>query len=498
MNSYATRFPHTGSPAVPVQRWLGLAVLQLGLVLSTAQAQAQSPAPPSGAGSATAAGTEKTAYGEQQALWLLNMLDAQQVPQAAGALEALRQRLVQAVLDHPDARAASASLRGAQASTREAQSANRPQLELDAETGYRRTDPSTITLNPERRYETGSVGLTLRQSVYDFGASDAAVAASSQFAVGVAARSDGRRGDLALRAVQSMIELQRGRSLLDLAQINVQAREEMVRFLSSRHELGGGSISDVWRAQSRLADARGALAQAQARDRSNEAVYRELFGAAPDAAIQVPLPPPQDTRSLMASPAAAVQEFAALRGALAALRTAEQELQASLGRNKPNVTAQLGVQRRDLIGRGTPGTDWQASLVMRHSFYSGGGGDARVEQAQARIAEADEQVRNTRLQLERSLLQALNDDAIGDELLSARREGVRLAVDALRGVREQFAYRRGSLLDLMNAQDVLHAAGLAWVDAQLGQVQAKWRVAYFSDALLPWLGLPAQAEIAPH
>jgi outer membrane protein TolC len=75
---------------------------------------------------------------------------------------------------------------------------------------------------------------------------------------------------------------------------------------------------------------------------------------------------------------------------------------------------------------------------------------------------------------------------------------VRLAVDALRGVREQFAYRRGSLLDLMNAQDVLHAAGLAWVDAQVSQVQAKWRVAYFSDALLPWLGLPAQAETTPN
>ena len=488
----------TGSPSRKMRRRLGLAVLQMGLI-HTALAQAPEPmaAQPQtrAADPDPAAGNDKQAYGEQQAQWLLNMLQAHRAPATGGALEAMRQRIAKAVIDHPDARAATAAVSGARASTRETQSAARPQLDLDAETGYRKTDPSTINLNPERRYETGSVGLTLRQSLYDFGANAAAVAASSEFAVGVAARADGRRGDLALRGVQAMAELQRGRSLLDLARINVQAREEMVAFLSSRHELGGGSVSDVWRAQSRLADARGALAQTVARDRSNEANYREIFGQAPDDSITVPLPPPQDTGPLQQSPSAAVQSFAALRGAQAALRTAEQEFEATVRRDKPSVNLQLGMQRRDVVGRGTPGTDWQASVVMRHSFYSGGGDDARVEQARARIAEAAEQVRNTQIQLERSLLQALNDDAIGDELLAARLDGVRLAVDALRGVREQFAYRRGSLLDLMNAQDVLHAAGLAWVDAQVNQVLAKWRVTYFSDALMPWLGLPAYTEI---
>ncbi|ACB34565.1 outer membrane efflux protein [Leptothrix cholodnii SP-6] len=493
MNQNRTRPPMRTHMAT-----LCTAVLQIGLMHdATAQAaRTEAATDLAQAAPPRTAATEQSAYGEQQAQWLLKMLEAPPQASQNAALALLRQRVLAVVLEHPESRAAGASLRGAQASTREARSAKRPQLELDAETGYRHSDPSTLTQNPQRRHETGSVGLTLRQSVYDFGANDAAIAASEEFAAGVAARADGRRGDLALRAVQATLDLLRARQLLDLARINLQAREEMVRYLNSRYELGGGTVSDVWRAQSRLADARGALAQAQARERSNAAIYRELFAHAPDDTLDLALPPPQDTRALMSAPLQSVQDFAALRGAAAALRTAEQELEATRRRDKPRVNLELGAQRRDLIGRGSPGTDWQASLVLRHSFYSGGGDDARVDQAQARINEADEQLRNTRLQLERALLQALNDDAVGTELLAARRDAVRLAVDALRGVREQFANRRGSLLDLLNAQDVLHGAGLEWVDAQLGQALAKWRVAYFSAALLPWLGLEPQSAHA--
>jgi outer membrane protein TolC len=62
---------------------------------------------------------------------------------------------------------------------------------------------------------------------------------------------------------------------------------------------------------------------------------------------------------------------------------------------------------------------------------------------------------------------------------------VSLAVQALRAVREQFANRRGSLLDLLNAQETLHAAGVGLTEAEIDEALARWQVLYYSSAYWP-------------
>ncbi len=433
------------------------------------------------------------AWGEQQAQALLAAVGS---PATAAsrvadgpAWQMLRQQLVRSLQDHPEARATVASGLGARAATREAAAARRPQISLEAETGHRDNDPNELQGTGRRDWDTGSVGLTLRQPVWDGGTVDAQVAASTAFADGVEARGQARRADFALRMVQASLERVRAQRLLDQARLQVQARDEIVADLTRRHELGGGTLSDVWRARSRAVEARGALVQAEARLQSAEASCRELLGADIPAELDLRPPPLPDLAAVLAAPASVQDGFAAVVAAQAAVRTAEQELEVARRRDGPRVDLDAGVSRRDLVGGRRAGTDWQAGLTLRHSFYVGGADDARIAQARARLDEAGEQLRNTRLQLERSLRQALAEDQIGEPLLEARREGVKLAVDALRGVREQFAFRRGSLLDVMNAQDTLHAAGNAWVEAEHSRALTRWRIAYFTGSLMPWIGV---------
>ena len=474
---------------------LRLALPALGLALGTlagmARAQAlTSPGAPTAAPAtnrevaAAGASVQTSNLGEAQIDYLLKMAEEAQQPGRGLPLEIFRERVLGAVLVHPEVLALRANFAGARESTRELEAAGLPQIAARADVAGHRQDPSTINGVPRRDYETASAGLTLTQNVYDFGVIDSSVRVGKERSVAVQARLDGRRDELALRGVQTWYEVIRSRRLLAQLQLNQQSLENMVGYLMRRYDLGGGPISDVWRAQARLADARASLASAQTRVRNAEAGYREVFDAAPGA-LDLPVLPAVDRQAIAQAAGELVRDYPAVRSAEASRRAAEQELDLTLRRERPNIGLEVSAQRRDMVGRGAPGNDVSASLVMRYSFYSGGADQARAAQAAHRAVEAAEQVRSVTVQVDRALAQAIATEDNAAATLAARRDGVTLAVQALRAVREQFANRRGNLLDLLNAQEVLHAAGVGLTEAEIDEALARWQVLYYSTSYWP-------------
>ena len=465
--------------------------IALGTLAHPAGAQAL-PSPispsPSAAGRegtlAASAALQTSNLGEAQIEFLLKLAQETQQPGRRLPLDVFRERVLGAVVVHPDVLALRASLASTRESTRELEAARLPQVSARADVASHRSDRSTITGVPKREYETASAGLTLAQHIYDFGVIDSSVLVGRERYAAVQARLDGRRDELALRAVQTWHDVIRSRRLLAQLQLNQQSLENMVGYLTRRYDLGGGPISDVWRAQARLADARASLASAQVRVRNAEASYREVFDAAPGA-LDLPVLPNVDRQAIATGAADLVRDYPAVRSAEASRRAAEQELDLTLRRERPTVGLEVSAQRRDLVGRGAPGNDVSASLVLRYSFYSGGADRARAAQAAFRAVEATEQVRSITVQVDRALSQAIATEDNAATTLAARRDGVTLAVQALRAVREQFANRRGSLLDLLNAQDVLHAAGVGLSEAEIDAALARWQVLYYSTSYWP-------------
>ncbi|MEQ1805892.1 MAG: TolC family protein [Burkholderiaceae bacterium] len=472
---------------------LRVALPAIGLALATLSCMARAQALTSPVAPATAptpsresagATLQTSNLGEAQIDFLLKLAQDAQQPNRGLPLDIFRERVLGAVVVHPEVLALRASLSGTRQSTRELEAARLPQVSARGEVSSHRLDRSTINGVPKREYETASAGLTLSQSVYDFGVIDTSVLASKERSAAVQARLDGRRDELALRAVQTWHDVIRSRRLLAQLQLNQQSLENMVGYLTRRFDLGGGPISDVWRAQARLADARASLASAQTRVRIAEAGYREVFDAAPGA-LDLPALPVVDRQAIAAAATDLVREYPAVRGAEASRRAAEQELDLTLRRERPTLGLEVSAQRRDMVGRGAPGNDVSASLVMRYSFYSGGADQARAAQAAFRAVEAAEQVRGLTVQVDRALAQSLAAEEYAAATLAARREGVTLAVQALRAVREQFANRRGNLLDLLNAQEVLHAAGVGLTEAEIDEALARWQVLYYSTSYWP-------------
>jgi TolC family type I secretion outer membrane protein len=422
--------------------------------------------------------------GEAQLDFLLKQVQDLSRPERGMPIEAFRDKVQRAVLVHPDVLTVRATYAGALESTRELGAASRPQVGARVDAATNRLDRNTISGNPKREYETASAGLTLTQNLYDFGAVDTAVTAGVERSTAIRARLDGRRDEVALRAVQAWHDVIRSRRQLAQARLNLQALDSLVAYLTRRFDLGGGPVSDIWRAQSRLADAKASVSSLQSRVRASESAYREVFDTDPGP-IELPVLPAVDRRAIGADPARLAREFPAVRAAEANRRAAEHELDLTVRRERPTVGLELNAQRRDLIGAGASGTDLTAMVVMRYSFYSGGADQARAGQAAHRAVEAAEQVRSLSLQVERALGQALATEENASAVLSARREGVVLAAQALRAVREQFANRRGSLLDLLNSQESLHAAGVGLTDAEVDESLARWQTLYYTTAYWP-------------
>jgi adhesin transport system outer membrane protein len=132
---------------------------------------------------------------------------------------------------------------------------------------------------------------------------------------------------------------------------------------------------------------------------------------------------------------------------------------------------------------------------VRHNLYAGGAEAARQRQAEQRATESRLGQDNLLRQINRASSQALSDVNNSTAALSARKEAVQVAALALEAVREQFSFRRGTLLDLLRSQEELYIAGRDLVDGIVDHSLSRYRLLHLADELTPLFNLPAQTPV---
>lgn len=410
-------------------------------------------------------------------------------------LQTFLQSVRSAVSAHPDVRAASAARGASRQAIREAEAARWPQVSAQLDNGRKSNDPSTLLNTPARDHSSAAFTVTVRQLLYDFGASGGVIAGSTARDEQAMFRLHLTRSDVALRAIQAFHEMVRTGRQLALARSNEQARAAIVDLVKQRQVIGGGTLSDVVRAQSRLAEAAAITASAQQRLGVAKAVYREVFNQAPsddgasaDVVFAVNL---EDDFRLQLSQSGA--ETWKVRMALSARQAAQAEVAAAQGRSLPAINLELSNSRRDLVGPGSPGTDRSVMLVARQSLFGGWADTARIDQAVQKLRQADEELESSRREATRVLDQALMESESLTQIVQTRVASARLAADSLRMVREQYAYRRGTLLDLLTAQESLYGAGRELIDAQVDQAVARFKVLHSASLLNRFVSIDAES-----
>lgn len=467
-----------------------LGALCMAGCLLAGQAAAQAAGDPPRGGAALAAGgvdaRPVNAVSDRLATFLGEAVRWTDDPAARAPLGSVRPLVQAAVLAHPEVRLAAEQRSTAGFASREAFAAYLPQVSANIGTGNRKYDavnkPGSVS--PAYTDDAKSVGLTARQLLYDFGATGGRVDAQRAREAAAEARLATRRSELVLRAISAWHEVFRARQQRRLAEVNRQSRQQILDFIEERERLGGSSRSDVLRVQARLSDAQAALVATDNRLVAAESGYRETFAAAPPAGLTLPEAVPLDP-ARFTDTNALVQQNALVVESLAQSQAAGFDAKSSAAAILPSLHFEVSATRRDIGGPGTPGTDQAVGLVLQHNFYTGGADTARVNQAQQKAVESRLELDTLRRQLERALSQTLADARYTEALIVARKDGVQVAAQAYGSVREQFAFRRGTLLDLLQAQEELYIAGRDMIDAVVDHALARYRLLHLAMALTP-------------
>jgi len=185
------------------------------------------------------------------------------------------------------------------------------------------------------------------------------------------------------------------------------------------------------------------------------------------------------------------QENWKVRLSTAAKQAAEAELKTTQGRSLSSINLEVSNTRRDWVSPGVPGSDQSVMLVARQALYAGGADSARIAQSQQKLTQAQEELDSAKRESSRLLEQAVLEAESLGQLVESRRVAAELAAESLRMIREQYAYRRGTLLDLLTAQETLNYAGRDLIDAQVDRAMSTYRILNAAALLNRFLGLAA-------
>ncbi len=414
-------------------------------------------------------------------------------PEVRLPVQALAPKIRAAVLAHPEVRLSQEQRATAKIATREAYAGFLPQASVNVESGKRNFDEVNTPWNysPAHVDSSKAVALSARQLIYDFGAVRGTVDARTALETAAQARAELKTSELTLRALTAWLEMFRGRQLLVLTDMNVQSRQQILSFITERAQLGGSAQSDVLRARARLSDAQVAAVAAQTQLSAAEAVYFEVFNEAPPTQLALP----QLTLVSLqryANLGELFERSAQLAEARAQTKAAGFEAKAAAASLLPSIALDVTARRRDLGGQGIAGTDWTAGINMKQNLYSGGADVARKQQAEQRAIESQLSEDNLRRQLERALAQSVADVKSSSAAVAARKDAAQVAAVALEAVREQFAFRRGSLLDLLRAQEELYIAGRDLIDGVVDHSLVRYRLLHLAMELNPMFDVPVE------
>jgi len=391
-------------------------------------------------------------------------------------------RVRDAVLAFPDVGVAQSQLGIAQAGTSESRAPLLPQINGFSESGKRSVGQDSYLGTPAYSRDGSNYGVSVRQVLFDFGAAIFGFQSGKAKERAAQELLNSKRSEQALKTVASVIDLERARAQMNLANDNASSRLAIVKLVRERFDLGGGSKPDIIRAEARFAESLATVTNAQNRLKAAEAGYREAFAANPIGIIRGPnfevtVDKLDATAEQMASSYPGLLQLAQLRD------SADAEAKAALARTLPSLNFAYDNIINGVSAPLAPSRTTNALLQLKYNFYTGGAESARKDQATLKAKQAEQEFQSGLRQYERVLTQNQADVRNSDALVAARRVAAGSAISSMRAVREQFAFNKGTLLDLLTVQESLFNAGRDLVDAEADRQISRYRYLHLTSGL---------------
>ena len=400
--------------------------------------------------------------------------------------EAFRQAIADAVASHPASGEAAAGTTVAVAARRQIRSGLFPALNASIVAsrslarGFENDSVIVESLAPRGRTDAL---LGAEQLLFDFGATSSRIAGAS--ARVRAARAEAGRSATAttLDAVETWYQLLGYQALNELSAALVERHRSILGDTRTRVSAGLGAGGDTVRAEASLADAIADSARYARTLADVRARWRQVFGREAPLRPDRPAAPPSLAGDVAIGMTMShnVPEVAIALAAAEALRA---EARAVRGDALPRLSAGVGGTRYDAFRSGN-NYDVRGQLVLRQSLSLGGAETARIREARARARAAEFAGDRVTAEAERDAEAAFADARILDDSVNALAGAYRANRRSRDTMAEQVRLSRGSLYDLLRAEQEYFVAAQGLLQGSIERDIARYRLLARTGELLP-------------
>jgi len=405
----------------------------------------------------------------------------------AMTFEEFKLRVKEAVVASPDVGIVSSLVGQSQASKSLAGASMLPQLMGTAETGRRNAGRDPYIDGSKSYDRRGSnYGFSISQLVFDFGSALSGVRAGEARLLAQQELLNSKKSEYALKTISVFVDLERAKAQLKLARQNANSRLSVVKLVKERSELGGGTKADIVRVESKYAEALSNISLMETRLSNAESAYREAFGVTARDIVNGPLHEfaiegLNTNAEELANAYPGLQQLARLRDA--SLEDYKSVAAKALPSLQLVYSNNINGVNGPTIPADSPSRNSSMVLQLKYEFYTGGADTARKNEAMYKSQQAWEEFQSGMRQYQKVLSQSQAEIRNNEDLIAARKASANSAIDSMRAVREQFAFNRGSLLDLITVQEGLYQAGRDLIDASADRILVRYRLLHLTAQL---------------
>lgn len=384
---------------------------------------------------------------------------------ARGGVDTLQAVVLEALQSHPELSAVRFNRGAIDEELRAARATGLPSVDLRSEVGRERERiKNGLGVSNNEPWRTSrDISLVMSQRIFDGFERESEVLRQKNRVDSARWRVADTANSIALRTIQSYLELQRAQSVLEAAQDNLSALDRLNSRVRDRVRAGQGDEGDRTEAASRVENGKALVFEARERVAVAVAMFREVVGRQPGrlAAAKVPL------HALPPSASAAVVEARQAAPSIVATEHDAMAADAAIGTARSALYPKLNLELSTYHGKGIDErddlqNDLRGMFVVRWSLFDGGANYARIREAKSRANEAAEIAENTKRIVERETQVSWNAMMRARDRAPALRRQMELARATRETYFDQFKSGARRLLDLLDSQNEVFVSDAAY------------------------------------
>jgi outer membrane protein, adhesin transport system len=384
---------------------------------------------------------------------------------AQASFEPFRAAIAHAVENHPGTLEAAAGEDEALGALEEARAGELPTIDLSV-TSYRvlsrdfSDDPFNIIERSRPRQRTDAI-LNVTQTLFDFGATQRRILAAGARLRAAGADLEAQADRIALNAIGAWYDVFAYRAMVALTEAFAANQRDLRAAVQIRVREGVSAEGDVARVDSYIAQADTRLARFRRLLASAEARFTELTGSPVPAGLER-APTPGGIVSSRDQAVLAANSTANVRSAQAGADASAQEARAARADRLPTITAGIDAGRYGVIENDRD-YDIRGRVALRYRIF--GSADARSEQYEARARGAEARSQRIREEAERDAAIAWSDVRALEQQLTALEASYIASRRSRDVIAERFRVARGTLFDVVAAEDAYFESATAYIQA---------------------------------